>query len=258
MQTQNISMWDRINHKEIELKLIDLAVRLRGNHGEHIRQAVAEYTSKRPTGKRARRLAAFVGAALSPQEIHGEGHVRAELSFLRDYILGVGKVYEEYFRRLDIPLTSNHLIEIWEYGIKPQWETFVEDFKQRIRIEMIDTPGKSDLVRRMTDKYQMGADQILKDVARTWRIKVEEAISGEMFGRQPTLSGQSLEREARAAKAVERRMRGSDYRYIYMRMWLWPEAGNRPADFIREHGDLLNGWLISKAQAFKMFNRVKK
>jgi hypothetical protein len=60
------------------------------------------------------------------------------------------------------------------------------------------------------------------------------------------------------AKAIAARVRKSDYVHIYNKMWLWLEAGNKPAEFIHENGDLLRDWCIGTSQAFKMFNRVKR
>jgi hypothetical protein len=179
--TRRGSIRDKINHNEIEAKLIVLVSRLRGGHEERIRRATAEYAHRRLTTKGASRRAAFIGGTYSEEEVYWQGRLRAEVSFLSDYTQGVGRVYEEYFRRLGIPLTSENLKEVWECGIKPQWETWVEEFRRRIGIELHDAKGQSDLARRLIDAYQGRANEIRKDAFRTWQIKVEEAISTERF-----------------------------------------------------------------------------
>ena len=142
------SSWDKINHREIDLKASNLVTKL------------------------------FKGMATPAHGYTPLGYIRPPqledvLAFLQNFLSEIMVIYVQYFDRLNIPLTSSTLEDIWTYGIKPKWERMViwlreflaEEFKSK-------SPNIPNL--NITDIYEEGHDQ--------WLAKIEEAISNEKFG----------------------------------------------------------------------------
>ena len=125
-----------------------------------------------------------------------------------------------------------------------------------------DYPGEAPSL------LQSRMHEFRKETERTFRMqkmsgheKVEEAVSIEQFGqRNSRFSSQDISGRDPdiIAKAIASRVRKGHYKYPYQKMWEWLEAGNTPADFIREKGELLKSFQISTNYAYKMFNKIKK
>lgn len=199
------SIWGKINHFKIEAKQRELISQIRGRRDENIRRAAAEYA----TSKRTRLRNAFLNIKKSPGEVGWEGRLKAEVSCVEDYVKGVGQIYDDYFKRLDISPTSEGLIEIWWRGIRPYWKRYVEEHRRRIETECT---CPSDLGRQLADKYQREAEQILEDFSGTWRVKVEEARSSEKFRRvkEPKSGRRNVGRppgQTEAVRSLDRRIR---------------------------------------------------
>jgi len=98
------------------------------------------------------------------------------MGFLRDYLSGAGqiKIYQQYFERLGIPLSSQALIEIWERGVRPQWEIMVQEQKNRFQIIYRSRPAETIDVRLR--EFASEAVLVHEDVLGSWSVKIEEAV----------------------------------------------------------------------------------
>ncbi len=122
-------------------------------------------------------------------------------------------------------------------------------------------PGEEpSLLQGRMREFEKRTGRTLKEAANEWHEKVEVAVSAERFGEHNSEIA-SREKSGRnrdvVAKAIAARVRKSVYVPIYTKMWQWLEAGNKPAEFIRDRLDLLRDWHMTVNYAYKMFNRVK-
>ena len=142
------SSWDKINRKEINIKASNLATKL------------------------------FKGMVTPPPGYTTLGYIRPPrledvLASLRKFLSEMMMIYVQYFDRLNIPLTSSTLEDIWPNGIKPKWEKMVICLREFLADEF---KSKSPSIPNVDviDIYEEGHDQ--------WLAKIEEAISNEKFG----------------------------------------------------------------------------
>lgn len=253
------SILDKINLDEIDIKITRLVEKLRGPDNSIISRAVTNCAEK--LLERNPKMIKFVGGGhrYTFAEALWVCRTEVEADFLRDYLQGVMQIYDGYYRRLGIKLSSRDLDEVWAKGIEPCWKGMLQTLEDDLNGNY---PGQEpSLLQGRMQEFEKRTGHTFRDAENEWREKVEEAVSVEKFG-QPNPEFAALGKSERnpdvIAKAIGARVRKSDYSYIYTKMWDWLGAGNKPAEFIRENIDTLEFFLIGKNQAFKMFNRVKR
>jgi hypothetical protein len=176
------SILDRINLNEIDIKITRIVEKLRGPDGSIISRAVTNRAVK--LLERNPKMINFVGGGhrYTLAEARWACRTEVEADFLRSYLQEVMKLYDGYFKRLEIKLSSRQLEEVWAKGIKLWWDVMLHSLEDDLNgIFPGDEPS---LLQGRMHEFDKRTGHTLRDAENEWHEKVEEAVSVEQFGQR--------------------------------------------------------------------------